>query len=34
MDGHFTVPEGTTHAATIIWTGTATVYFTAGEGIQ
>lgn len=32
--GYFTVPEGTTHAATIIGAGTATVYFTAGEGIQ
>jgi hypothetical protein len=30
----FTVPEGTTHAATIIAAATATVYFTVGEGAQ
>jgi hypothetical protein len=29
----FVVPEGTTHVATIIAAGTASVYFTVGEGI-
>lgn len=28
----FSVPEGTTHVATIVGTGTAVIYFTAGEG--
>jgi dTDP-4-dehydrorhamnose 3,5-epimerase-like enzyme len=28
-----TVPEGTTHCAAILGTGTGTVYFTVGEGI-
>jgi hypothetical protein len=29
----YSVPEGTTHVATITGTGTASVFFTAGEGI-
>lgn len=29
----FSVPEGTTHVGTIVGTGTAVIYFTAGEGL-